>query len=230
MTLGLFHEARVFYNVLIYRNIPGVSTVSLSAIDIKPMIAQVNLPHVVSQQTNPSWSPTGTLISRFLKKTLKQLQDLTFHFSSSDAGWSTIKWEAPNIAQKTSTINTAGLQFVSAQPIQTQTVVTSNPHVIVSASSVQATPSNVLTVSPSMTGNLAFGHSTPINVNVIHGGRKTNPIIESFKCELCNQVTCYLYFQLTSYFTSIIVLESLYFVLYLNYVIKISTSTITRLV
>ena len=25
-------------------------------------------------------------------------------------------------------------------------------------------------------------------MNVIHGGRKTNPIIETFKCELCNQV------------------------------------------
>ncbi len=33
----------------------------------------------------------------------------------------------------------------------------------------------------------------PVNIsmNVIHGGRKTNPIIETFKCELCNQVYIY---------------------------------------
>jgi hypothetical protein len=53
------------------------------------------------------------------------------------------------MVQKPSTINTAGLQFVSAAPSQTAN----------------------------------------ITMNVIHGGRKTNPIIETFKCELCNQVS-----------------------------------------
>jgi hypothetical protein len=68
--------------------------------------------------------------------------------ASPDAGWSTIKWENANtVVQKPSTINTAGLQFVSA---------------------------------PAPAAN--------ITMNVIHGGRKTNPIIETFKCELCNQV------------------------------------------
>ena len=69
-----------------------------------------------------------------------------------DAGWSTIKWENASVASpKPSTVNTAGLQFVSAPP----------------------------------------GSVTPvanITMNVIHGGRRTNPIIETFKCELCNQV------------------------------------------
>jgi len=51
------------------------------------------------------------------------------------------------MVQKPSTINTAGLQFVSAP----------------------AQPTNT-------------------TMNVIHGGRKTNPIIETFKCEVCNQV------------------------------------------
>ena len=53
--------------------------------------------------------------------------------------------------QKPSTVNTAGLQFVSA-PVTT------------------AVP------------------AANITMNVIHGGRKTNPIIETFKCEVCNQV------------------------------------------
>lgn len=72
-------------------------------------------------------------------------------FSSSDTGWSTIKWENTNaVVQKpTSTINMAGLQFVSAPAVQANN-----------------------------------------NVNIIHTGRKTNPIIETFKCELCNQVKC----------------------------------------
>jgi hypothetical protein len=71
------------------------------------------------------------------------------YFSSSDTGWSTIKWENTNaVVQKpTSTINMAGLQFVSAPAVQANN-----------------------------------------NVNIIHTGRKTNPIIETFKCELCNQV------------------------------------------
>jgi len=72
-----------------------------------------------------------------------------FFSSSSDTGWSTIKWENTNaVVQKpTSTINMAGLQFVSAPAVQANN-----------------------------------------NVNIIHTGRKTNPIIETFKCELCNQV------------------------------------------
>lgn len=67
--------------------------------------------------------------------------------TSTDAGWSTIKWENSNaLVQKTTTINTAGLQFVSAPP-------------------------------------------QPAGMNVvIHGGRKTGTIIETFKCEVCNQI------------------------------------------
>jgi len=66
--------------------------------------------------------------------------------------WSTIKWEnAPGTVVQKSTINTAGLQFVSAPP-QTQPM-------------TQVGGMNV----------------------IIHGGRKTGTIIETFKCEVCNQ-------------------------------------------
>jgi hypothetical protein len=109
------------------RGIGTMSTVNLSTVDIKH-VAQV--PQNVNQQNTWGGAPAATVVAT----------------SSPDAGWSTIKWENTNtMVHKPSTINTAGLQFVSAPPQN-------------------------------------------ITMNVIHGGRKTNPIIETFKCELCNQI------------------------------------------
>ena len=109
------------------RGIGTMSTVNLSTVDIKHVAQQ---PQVINQQN--AWGGTGATVAA----------------GTPDAGWSTIKWENSNtMVQKPSTINTAGLQFVSAP----------------------AQPTNV-------------------TMNVIHGGRKTNPIIETFKCEVCNQV------------------------------------------
>ena len=95
---------------------------------------------VLSQCNNTSW---GTTMSTQAPPTVV----------NTDAGWSTIKWEnAPGSVVQKSTINTAGLQFVSAPP-QVQPV-------------TQVGGMNV----------------------IIHGGRKTGTIIETFKCEVCNQV------------------------------------------
>ena len=78
----------------------GIGTMvpnTLSTVDIKH-VAQLPLPQGISQQN--AWGGTGATVVAT---------------SSPDAGWSTIKWENTNtMVQKPSTINTAGLQFVSA--------------------------------------------------------------------------------------------------------------------
>jgi hypothetical protein len=78
------------------RGIGTMAPNALSTVDIKH-VAQLPLSQGISQQN--AWGGTGATVVAT---------------SSPDAGWSTIKWENTNtMVQKPSTINTAGLQFVS---------------------------------------------------------------------------------------------------------------------
>lgn len=117
-----------------------IQVTTANVIDVKNITP---LPQaVLSQCNNTTW---GTTMSTQAPPSV---------VSNTDAGWSTIKWEnAPATVVQKSTINTAGLQFVSAPP--------------------QAQPQ--------------IQQVGGMNV-VIHGGRKTGTIIETFKCEVCNQV------------------------------------------
>ena len=95
-------------------------------------------------------------------------QPQTVNLISTDQGWSTIKLENPPTAvavqaspngKGQSTINTSGLQFISTGP--------SGPFQPAAAQQATAQPQFVVAG---------------------HGGRKTGTIIETFKCEVCNQV------------------------------------------
>jgi len=134
------------YELKVENKKPGISAnqmpiqvTTANVIDVKNITP---LPQaVLSQCNNTTW---GTTMSTQAPPSV---------VSNADAGWSTIKWEnAPATVVQKSTINTAGLQFVSAPP--------------------QAQP---------------ITQVGGMNV-VIHGGRKTGTIIETFKCEVCNQV------------------------------------------
>ena len=84
-------------NKQLTRGIGTMAPNTLSTVDVKH-VAQLPLPQGISQQN--AWGGTGATVVAT---------------SSPDAGWSTIKWENTNtMVQKPSTINTAGLQFVSA--------------------------------------------------------------------------------------------------------------------
>ena len=134
------------YELKVENKKPGISAnqmpiqvTTANVIDVKNITP---LPQaVLSQCNNTTW---GTTMSTQAPPSV---------VANADAGWSTIKWEnAPSTVVQKSTINTAGLQFVSAPP--------------------QAQP---------------ITQVGGMNV-VIHGGRKTGTIIETFKCEVCNQV------------------------------------------
>ena len=106
------------------------------AMDIKP------LPQAIIAQCSNAWSSVNS--------------------NSSSDGYQTIKWDTATPiqvvnAKANTTLNTAGLHFISAPP-----------------------PAAVVTPSA----------ATPAATNmVIHGGRKTaGTIIETFKCEVCNQI------------------------------------------
>ena len=106
------------------------------AMDIKP------LPQAIIAQCSNAWSSVNS--------------------NSSSDGYQTIKWYTATPiqvvnAKANTTLNTAGLHFISAPP-----------------------PAAVVTPSA----------ATPAATNmVIHGGRKTaGTIIETFKCEVCNQI------------------------------------------
>lgn len=103
-------------------------TVTMAPADIKP------LPQAIIAQCSNAWSSGNTVVTG----------------SSEVVNYQTIKLEQ---AMKPTTINTAGLHFISAPATATVT---------------QAPQPNM-------------------NV-VIHGGRKTGTIIETFKCEVCNQI------------------------------------------
>ena len=109
------------------------------AMDIKP------LPQAIIAQCSNAWSSVNSN-------------------STSDGGYQTIKWDAATPiqvvnAKANTTLNTAGLHFISAPP-----------------------PAAVVTPSAAATPGAATNM-------VIHGGRKTaGTIIETFKCEVCNQI------------------------------------------
>lgn len=148
-----------------------MQTVSAAnVIDVKNVTP---LPQAVLSQCGNTWGTTTVM---------SNAPQMAMVSNAGDVGWSTIKWEPTTqpqaMVQKQgvigsiggisgmgghSTINTAGLQFVSA-PMATAT----------------AAPVQVQQVGMPM----GMGG---MNV-VIHGGRKTGTIIETFKCEVCNQV------------------------------------------
>ena len=114
------------------------------AMDIKP------LPQAIIAQCSNAWSTNSSSV-----------------ISSADGGYQTIKWDTTSPIQvvsakhASSTLNTAGLHFIS-------------------------TPA-----PPSAAATTAASPATTAATNmVIHGGRgKTaGTIIETFKCEVCNQI------------------------------------------
>ena len=106
------------------------------AMDIKP------LPQAIIAQCSNAWSSNNS--------------------NSTEAGYQTIKWDTPIQvvnAKTNTTLNTAGLHFISAAP-----------------------------PPPPPSATPAAATATATNM-VIHGGRKTaGTIIETFKCEVCNQI------------------------------------------
>ncbi len=140
--------------------IPTMS-VPFSQVDIKP------LPQAVIAQCSNSWSSTTA-------NAVATLASPAEAAAGSNANWATVKWENGTTIQlpKQTTLNTAGLHFISAPALQA------------AAAATTATPQ----AAPSASGGGAGGGpNSGINV-VIHGGRKTGTIIETFKCEVCNQI------------------------------------------
>lgn len=139
---------------------PGTITVSVA--DIK------SIPQAIIAQCSNAWSPNNSAVA----------------LTSSDLNnYQTIKWENATpiqavVATKATTLNTAGLHFISAPAAA-------------AAQTVTVAPSNHQ-VQPA-TAAAALG--VPGQTMVIHGGgRKSGgsggggTIIETFKCEVCNQI------------------------------------------
>lgn len=134
-------------------------TVSLAPVEIKP------IPQTIIAQCSNAWSPVNTTVTDI------------------NNGYQTIKWEAANplvvSSKPTTTLNTTGLHFISAPAGATAAVTASTPHTVVSPG-VAPTTLSAPAAAPAV---------VPAGMNVvIHGGRKTGTIIETFKCEVCNQV------------------------------------------
>ena len=90
----------------------------------------------------------------------------------NNSGYQTIKWDHASpivVTSKQTTLNTTGLHFISA-PASGTAVTAVTPTAVTPAAASAAT-------------------MVPGGMNVlIHGGRKTGTIIETFKCEVCNQI------------------------------------------
>ena len=138
---------------------PGTITVSVA--DIK------SIPQAIIAQCSNAWSPNNSAVA----------------LTSSDLNnYQTIKWENATpiqavVATKATTLNTAGLHFISAPAAA-------------AAQTVTVAPSNHQ-VQPAAAAALGGIPGTM----VIHGGgRKSGggggggTIIETFKCEVCNQI------------------------------------------
>ena len=138
------HEWKVEEKKVGGKGVRTVQTVqAANIIDVKNVTP---LPQAVLSQVQANNAAWGTAVAA----AAPAQQPATVNLVNTDQGWSAIKFEnAPTaVVQKGSTLNTSGLQFISA-PVQTA--------------------------------------QSGMNV-VIHGGRKTGTIIETFKCEVCNQV------------------------------------------
>ena len=142
-------------------------TVSLAPVDIKP------IPQTIIAQCSNAWTTgpgnNGTAVT---------LSDN----AGVNTGYQTIKWEHANpIAvvsaskQNTTTLNTTGLHFISAPAA--------------AAAAAAGTAATATAVSPAAAAAMTPSAMVPGGMNVlIHGGRKTGTIIETFKCEVCNQI------------------------------------------
>jgi uncharacterized protein with PIN domain len=113
-------------------------SVSLAPVEIKP------IPQTIIAQCSNAWTTNNSNT-----------------VTMAEGAYQTIKWDPSTpitvMTTKPSTLNTTGLQFISA------------PAVTAAATSINSAGGNGMNV-------------------VIHGGRKNTPIIETFKCEVCNQI------------------------------------------
>ena len=118
------------------------------------------LPQTIIAQCSNAWTGSG---------------NNTVTLSDVNSGYQTIKWDhaSPIVVQtsKPTTLNTTGLHFISA-PATTATAVT---------------PSSMALAAPAAAAATTMAPGSIVLQNMIHGGRKTGNIIESFKCEVCNQ-------------------------------------------
>ena len=92
----------------------------------------------------------------------------------NSAGYQTIKWDHASpivVTSKQTNLNATGLHFISAPP----------PAAGTAAAATAVTPTTV--APPAAAATMVPGGHV-----LIHGGRKTGTIIETFKCEVCNQI------------------------------------------
>ena len=138
---------------------PQQQTITVSVADIK------SIPQAIIAQCSNAWSQNNTTVTGVCNQIL----------ASTDVNnYQNIKWENATpiqavVATKATTLNTAGLHFISAPAAQTVTVANPSSH----------QPSGVVP------GTAMVIHGHPYDKRKPGGG---GTIIETFKCEVCNQI------------------------------------------